>query len=144
MNKVKQILKNKGNQVWSVSPESSVLDALKVMGEHNTGAVMVMQGETLVGIFTERDYARKVGLVDAAPSSVKIADVMTRDLVRVASEDSVNQCMELITKHHIRHLPVVENEQVLGVISIGDVVKDMIEELKFAVKQLENYIVYFR
>ncbi|MCU0489317.1 MAG: CBS domain-containing protein [Anaerolineales bacterium] len=144
MNKVKQILKNKGNQVWSVSPESSVLDALKVMGEHNTGGVLVLEGETLVGIFTERDYARKVGLLDLAPSSVKIAEVMTRDLVSVTAEDSVNQCMELITEHHIRHLPVIENQQVLGVISIGDVVKDMIEELKFAVKQLENYIVYFR
>ncbi|MCU0489649.1 MAG: CBS domain-containing protein [Anaerolineales bacterium] len=144
MNKVKNILKNKGNLVWSVAPEASVLDALKIMGEHNTGAVLVMQNESLVGIFTERDYARKVGLVDAAPSNVKIADVMTRDLISVASEDSVNQCMELITEHHIRHLPVVEDKQVLGVISIGDVVKDIIEELKFAVKQLENYIVYFR
>lgn len=144
MNKVSQILKSKGNQVVTVNGDVTVLDALKIMSGERVGSVIVMDKGKIAGIFTERDYARRVGLDDAAPSSVPVADVMTKDLVTVSLDSSVNQCMEIITENHIRHLPVLDGYQIVGVVSIGDVVKDMIEELQFMVKQMENYITYFR
>lgn len=144
MNKVSQILKSKGNQVVTVNGDVTVLDALKIMSDERVGSVIVMDEGKIAGIFTERDYARRVGLDDAAPSSVPVADVMTKDLVTVSLDSSVNQCMEIITENHIRHLPVLDGDQIVGVVSIGDVVKDMIEELQFMVKQMENYITYFR
>lgn len=144
MNKVSQILKSKGNQVVTVNGDVTVLDALKIMSGERVGSVIVMDKGKIAGIFTERDYARRVGLDDAAPSSVPVADVMTKDLVTVSLDSSVNQCMEIITENHIRHLPVLDGDQIVGVVSIGDVVKDMIEELQFMVKQMENYITYFR
>ncbi len=144
MNKVSQILKSKGNQVVTVNGDVTVLDALKIMADQRIGSVIVMDDGKIAGIFTERDYARRVGLDDAAPSSVPVADVMTKDLVTVSLDSSVNQCMEIITENHIRHLPVLDGDQIVGVVSIGDVVKDMIEELQFMVKQMENYITYFR
>jgi CBS domain-containing protein len=144
MNKVKRILKLKGHRVWKISKEASVLDALKLMAEKQTGSVIVMDGDQIAGIFTERDFARKVGVLDSLPSAVKVKDVMTSKLITVTSEDTVNHCMTLITDHHIRHLPVLENDHLVGIISIGDVVKDIIEELQFAVKQLESYITNFR
>lgn len=144
MNKVSQILKSKGNQVVTVNGDVTVLDALKIMSDERVGSVIVMNEGKIAGIFTERDYARRVGLDDAAPSSVPVADVMTKDLVTVSLDSSVNQCMEIITENHIRHLPVLDGDQIVGVVSIGDVVKDMIEELQFMVKQMENYITYFR
>jgi CBS domain-containing protein len=106
--------------------------------------VIVTNGEKIAGIFTERDFAWKVGVNDSLPSAVKVKEVMTSNLITVTPEDSVNHCMALITDHHIRHLPVMENDQLVGIISIGDVVKDIIEELQFAVKQLESYITNFR
>ena len=144
MNSVTQILKAKGNQIWTVSIEMSVLDALKIMADHQVGSVIVMDGDQVVGIFTERDYAHKVGLLDIAPSTVKISDVVTRDLITVKPEDTVSHCMVVITENHIRHLPVMKDNQIVGLVSIGDVVKDIIEELQFAITQLENYITYFR
>lgn len=144
MNKVSQILKSKGNQVVTVNGDVTVLDALKIMSGERVGSVIVMDKGKIAGIFTERDYARRVGLDDAAPSSVPVADVMTKDLVTVSLDSSVNQCMEIITENHIRHLPVLDGDQIVGVVSIGDVVKDMIEELQFMVKQMENYITFIR
>jgi len=144
MNKVSQILKSKGNQVVTVNGDVTVLDALKIMSDERVGSVIVMNEGKIAGIFTERDYARRVGLDDAAPSSVPVADVMTKDLVTVSLDSSVNQCMEIITENHIRHLPVLDGDQIVGVVSIGDVVKDMIEELQFMVKQMENYITFIR
>jgi len=144
MNKVSQILKSKGNQVVTVNVDVTVLDALKIMSDERVGSVIVMNEGKIAGIFTERDYARRVGLDDAAPSSVPVADVMTKDLVTVSLDSSVNQCMEIITENHIRHLPVLDGDQIVGVVSIGDVVKDMIEELQFMVKQMENYITFIR
>ncbi len=144
MNKVKHIIKTKGHRVWKVQADITVFDALKLMADKQISSVIVMDGDQVAGIFTERDYARKVGLQDVNPSAIKIADIMTRQLITVTPETSVNECMAIITDNHIRHLPVLQDGKLVGIISIGDVVKDMIDELQFAVKQLENYITYFR
>ena len=144
MNKVMSILKIKGSDVLRIPQEATVLEALKQMAESRTGSVIVMDGERIAGIFTERDFAWNVGVRDIPPSAIKVKEVMTRSLVTVNPDDSVNQCMELITNHRIRHLPVMEGDELVGIVSIGDVVKDMIEELQFVVAQLENYITNFR
>ena len=144
MNKVKQIIKVKGHRVWKVQADVTVFDALKLMADKQISSVIVMDGDQVAGIFTERDYARKVGLQDVNPSAIKIADIMTRQLITVTPETSVNECMVIITDNHIRHLPVMQDGKLVGIVTIGDVVKDMIDELQFAVKQLENYITYFR
>lgn len=140
MNKVKQLLKVKGDQVWTISKEATVLDGLRLMAEKNIGAVLVVEGGKPIGIFTERDYARKVGLALKPPDTTRIEDVMTRELITVAPNQSVNDCMALMTNHYIRHLPVVEKNRLVGIVSIGDVVRDIIEELEFLVRQLQNYI----
>ena len=144
MNKVSQILRAKSDRVWTVQKDATVLEALQVMAEKQTGSVVVMDGDRLAGIFTERDFARKVGLFEKKPSTVKVSEVMTGELVTVSLGDSVNQCMEHMTDKRIRHLPVIEEGRLAGIVSIGDVVKDIIDELQFMVKQLENYITGFR
>jgi CBS domain-containing protein len=144
MNKVWQILKNKGGQVWTISQDATVLDALKLLAEKQIGALIVMDGEKVVGIFSERDHARKGVLIGKLPEVTKIAEVMTRDLITVNPDQSVNECMALMTERHIRHLPVFEGDKLVGLVSIGDVVKDMIEELEFMVNQLEKYITGVR
>lgn len=144
MNTVAQILKAKGESVWTISPEAPVLDALKVLAEHKVGSVLVMSGASLVGIFTERDFAYRMGVYAKDPSQTRIEDVMTRELVTVDPRQSVRVCMALMTEHHIRHLPVVDGGRLVGIVSIGDVVKDMIDELQFMVVQLEKYIYGLR
>lgn len=144
MNKVWQILKVKGNQVWSISKDASVLDALKLMAEKQLGSVMVMDGEQAVGIFSERDYARRVVLEGKKSDSTRVGEVMTKDLITVSPNQSVRECMEIMTEKHIRHLPVFENGQMVGIVSIGDIVKDLIGELEFMVDQLQNYIYGLR
>jgi CBS domain-containing protein len=144
MNKVRQILKNKGSQVWTISKDATVLDALKLLAEKGIGSLVVMDGEKVVGIFSERDHARKGVLIGKLPEVTKIAEVMTRDLITVNPDQSVNECMALMTDRHIRHLPVFEGDQLVGLVSIGDIVKDMIEELEFMVNQLEKYITGVR
>jgi CBS domain-containing protein len=140
VNEVWKVLQSKGNRVWSVGREASVLDALKAMAEHKTGSILVMDGERLVGIFTERDYARKLGLGAMAPGAVLVQDVMTTELITVTPAHSVTECMAIMTEKRIRHLPVVEDDRVIGLISIGDVVKDIIEELQFMLQQMEKYV----
>ncbi|MBN2149671.1 MAG: CBS domain-containing protein [Anaerolineales bacterium] len=140
MNSVAKILKSKGNTVYTISKEALVSDALKVFVEKQIGSVVVMEGDTLIGIFTERDFVRKVGLFGKDPQSIRIEEVMTKEVITVKPSQSVNDCMALMTNHHIRHLPVVKGGHLVGILSIGDVVKDMIEELQFMVGQMENYI----
>lgn len=144
MNTVKQILKAKGDRVWKVTQDSTVLEALQLMADKGTGSVVVMDGDKVTGIFTERDFARKVGLHEKQPSTVRVSEVMTGDLITLKPDDSVNQCMELMTENHIRHLPVLEGGRLVGIVSIGDVVKDIIGELEFMVDQLEKYITGLR
>jgi CBS domain-containing protein len=140
MNTVAQILKAKGKSVWTISKDALVTDALKIFVEHRIGSVVVMNGDTLVGIFTERDYAYKIGFYAKDPTQTRIKEVMTREVITVEPKQSVTVCLSLMTENHIRHLPVVEGNRLVGIISIGDVVKDMIEELQFMVVQLEKYI----
>ncbi len=138
--RVKDILNVKGHQVWSVTPQDSVFKALEVMAEHDIGAVLVMEGEKLCGILSERDYARKVILLGRASRHTPVREIMTRDVMTVGPEEGIEQCMGLMTRYHIRHLPVVEGDQVIGVVSIGDVVKAVIEDQAFLLDQMEAYI----
>jgi CBS domain-containing protein len=138
--KVKDILRRKGNHVIAVSPQSSVLDALKLMAEKNVAGVLVMEGEKLVGIFTERDYARKIILKGKTSADSKISEVMVSNLITITPDNDLTDCMQLMTNKNIRHLPVVENGKLIGLISIGDVVRTIIEEQKDVIGHLEQYI----
>jgi CBS domain-containing protein len=139
---INQLLQNKGNQVWSVNPDDTVLKALETMAEKNIGAVIVLEADgTLCGIFSERDYARKVVLNGRSSQSTPIRDVMTSEVYYVRSHDSVERCMALMSDKRFRHLPVLdEDKQVLGMISIGDVVKTIIAEQKLLINHLEDFI----
>jgi CBS domain-containing protein len=144
MNKVRQILKAKGEQVWTISKDSTILEGLKLMAEKQIGSLPVLEGEQVVGIFTERDYARRVGPDRRKPEETRIEEVMTRELITVDPDQTVNDCMMLMTENHIRHLPVMDEGRLVGIISVGDVVKDIIEELEFHVEQLKSYITGLR
>lgn len=140
MKLVKNILDSKGSDIWSIKPEDSVLDAIKMMAEKRVGALLVMENEKLVGIISERDYARKVILQGRASDTTRVREIMSGDVIYTVPEETVENCMSLMTDHHIRHLPIVENEKVVGVLSIGDLVKAIIEEQHFTIRQLEMYI----
>jgi CBS domain-containing protein len=144
MNKVSRILKDKGSVVWSVPSNTTALDAVMLMADKKIGAVLVIDDGKLVGIFTERDFAYKIGCYEKAAHEIKISEVMTPNPITVSTEQSVNDCMALMTDNHVRHLPVLDQGQIVGVISIGDVVKDLIEELQFMVEQMEKYIMGLR
>ncbi len=140
MTTVAQILQGKGNEVWSVSPATVVYNALKAMAEKNVGALLVLEGDELKGIFSERDYARKVILEGKSSREIPVKEIMSPEVFTVAPQQSVEECMALMTDKRVRHLPVVEGGRVIGVISIGDAVKAIISEREFTIKQLENYI----
>jgi CBS domain-containing protein len=140
MKTVNEILLAKANKLLSISPEASVLDALKLMAEREVGALVVLEGEKLAGIFSERDYARKVILHGKSSKDTPVSEIMTHKVVCVRPDQSVEDCMALMTDKRIRHLPVLQNEKVIGVISIGDVVKEVISEQRFVIEQLEHYI----
>lgn len=140
MTTVRNILQDKGNAVWFASLETPVVDALHTMAEKNVGALLVLKENDVVGIFSERDYARKLVLHGRSPAEAKVKDIMTSDVISVKPEQSIDECMALMTAKHIRHLPVLENRKVVGLISIGDVVKAVISEKEYLIKQLENYI----
>lgn len=140
MNTVGRILKTKGSTVWTIPQDALVSEALKLFVEKRISSVIAMDGDKVAGIFTERDFAHKVGLYGKDPAKVKIEDVMTRELITVNPSQSVNVCMSLMTENRIRHLPVFKGGQLVGIVSIGDVLKDMIEELQFMIHQLEGYI----
>jgi CBS domain-containing protein len=133
-------LQTKGNAVLFVSPETTVLDALVVMADRNVGALVVMSGNTLVGIFSERDYARKVVLVGKTSRELQIREVMSSDPISVRPEQSIEECMEIMNSKHIRHLPVLENGTLIGMITIRDAIKAVILEKEHTIAQLENYI----
>ncbi|WP_421938367.1 CBS domain-containing protein [Pedobacter sp.] len=137
---VKHLLDTKPSRVISVSENISVLDALKVMTEKNISAVLVMESDQLRGIFTERDYARKIILQGKASKDTLIKEAMTPNPITISPADNIDFCMELMTEKHIRHLPVVANGEVKGMVSIGDVVKFIIEDQKQTISQLESYI----
>jgi len=136
---VRQMIAGRDRIIF-VAPATTVFEALQRMAEHNVGAVLVMSDGRLVGIFTERDYARKVALRGLNSKYTLIGELMTGKVITVDQAWTADQCMALMTEHHIRHLPVVEGEQVLGVVSIGDAVKAVVDEQHFVIGQLTNYI----
>lgn len=138
--KVKDILHVKGNAIFSIAPHQSVLEAIKLMAEKNIGGVLIIESDQLIGIFTERDYARKVILKGRSSAEIKVSEVMVSNLYTVNTENEIADCMKLMTNKSIRHLPVFENEKLVGIISIGDVVKTLIEEQKDTIQHLEQYI----
>jgi CBS domain-containing protein len=138
--KVSTILQAKGNKVYSVTGQVSVYEAIKVMGEKNIGALLVMEEEKLTGILSERDYARKIVLKGKSSRETPVKEIMTENVLTVTPEDTIEKCMAVMTEKHIRHLPVVQNEKVLGMISIGDVVNAIIDSQKETIAHLQNYI----
>jgi CBS domain-containing protein len=140
MKTVRQILLAKGNNVWAVDPDDTVYDALKLMAEKDVGALLVLKDESLVGIFSERDYARKMILKGRHSKDTPVHEVMTADPICVDSGRTVDECMELMTERHIRHLPVLDQGRHSGVISIGDVVKAIITDQQGTIHHLEDYI----
>ncbi len=140
MKKIGQLLKSKGNQVWTISPDATVFDALKLMAEKNIGAVVVTKDDALVGIISERDYARKGILRGLTSQKTPVSKIMVSRVVCITPEETIDEGMALMSGKHIRHLPVTEDKKILGVISIGDLVKAQIEEQKFMIDQLTHYI----
>jgi CBS domain-containing protein len=141
MQTVRQLLKAKKTpEVFAVGSDAAVIDAIRLMAEKSIGAVLVMQGERLVGILSERDYARKVVLRDRSSATTQVGEIMTAQVVTVAPAESVERCMQIMTERRIRHLPVTEDGRVVGVVSIGDLVKAVIEEQRRDIDQLQRYI----
>ena len=145
MTSVAKILQSKPDTtVHTIAPTALVFDALKLMADKGIGALLVTEGEAIAGIFTERDYARKIALMGRTSSVTQVRDVMTSAVRFVRPDQTSEQCMQIMSTGRMRHLPVVENEQLVGMISIGDLVKDIISEQKFIIEQLEQYITGHR
>jgi len=140
MKTVAQMLKLKLAGVISIRPDVPVLDAVKLLADKDVGAVLVMDGPRLVGIISERDYARKVALKGKSSGDISVSEIMTREVVFVTPTQTNEECMGLMTAKRVRHLPVIDNGEVVGVLSIGDLVKDAISEQQFIIEQLEHYI----
>ena len=140
MKTVRQLLQSKGSAVYSVTPEASVFDALRLMADKNIGALLVVSGGKLSGIMSERDYARKVILHGKSSHDMPVREIMSEKVVTVQPEQTVEDCMALMTGKRIRHLPVVNGEKIVGLLSIGDLVKEVIAEQEQTIKQLESYI----
>ena len=138
---VSQILQTKGDQVWTIEPQASVFDALKLMADKGIGALVVVENEKVAGIFSERDYARKVILEGRSSKETPVRQIMTEHVITVEQATTVEVCMGLMTDRRIRHLPVMEGDHLVGVISIGDVVKAIISEQTYLIEHLSNYIV---
>jgi CBS domain-containing protein len=137
---VKDMLRAKGQEVWSVKPDDTVLDALDLMAERDIGAVLVLDGGKVVGILSERDYARDVARKGKASTGMQVRDLMTTQVVFVGPQQTIEDCMALMTAKHFRHLPVMEDEKAVGMLSIGDVVRTVISEQEFLIDQLVKYI----
>lgn len=141
MKTVAEILKSKGDAtVYSIAPSASVFEAVALMAEKNVGALLVMEGDRIVGMVTERDYARKVVLLARSSRDTPLRDVMTPAVIYVRPDQTTEDCMALMTQSRIRHLPVIDNDKLVGLISIGDLVKGIISEQTFIIEQLQHYI----
>jgi CBS domain-containing protein len=140
MKTVRQLLQAKGSQIYAIAPDARVFDALKLMAEKNVGALVVTEGGRLEGIMSERDYARKVILLSKSSHDIAVSDIMTAKVITVHPGQTVEECMTLMTEKRIRHLPVTDGERVIGMLSIGDLVKEVIAEQAQTIKQLESYI----
>ena len=137
---VRQLLQAKGNHIWSITSDASVYEALKMLAEKDVGSLLVIDSGNLVGIISERDYARKVVLKGKTSMDTPVRVIMTSEVITVGIDQTIEDCMALITDKRIRHLPVIDRGQLVGVISIGDVVKSIISQQEFVIEQLENYI----
>ena len=140
MKLVKHLLDSKGREIISIVQEASVYDAIKLMADHGVGSLLVMDGDELKGIVTERDYARKVIIKGRSSESTQVGEIMTKDLVTTTSAQTVSECMTKMSERRIRHLPVMSGEEVIGLISIGDLVQAIISDQQEEIEQLENYI----
>ena len=141
MKTLKQLIESKNKRLAAVAPDQSVLRALEIMAENDVGALLVLDGKRLAGVFSERDYARKVILQGKASKTTKVSEIMTGKVVYVTLNRSVEECMAIMTEKRFRHLPVLDDDHnVVGIVSIGDLIKEMISQQKFIIDQLENYI----
>ena len=137
---ISSVLTHKISALWSIAPEATVFEAIKLMAEKNIGSLLVIAGGKLAGIFTERDYTRKVALHGKTSKETRVYEITTKDVISVTPEESVEECMRLMTEHRVRHLPVVSGTEVLGVVSIGDLVNWIISTQNAAIEQMEQYI----
>jgi CBS domain-containing protein len=137
---ISEILSHKGNQVWSVSPDEMVFDAIELMAEKNIGALLVIESSRLVGILTERDYTRKVALKGKSSKQTAVREILTGNPVHVTPDHTIEDCMRLMTEHRVRHLPILEADRILGVVSIGDLVNWIITAQSSTIHQLQTYI----
>ena len=140
MTHVDALLAIKGGDIWSIGPGASVYEALELMAEKNVSGLLILENDKLVGIFTERDYARKLILKGRFSKDTKISDLMTTNVLYVEPDNTVEDCMKLMTDKRIRHLPVIDDEKLVGILTIGDLVKQIISEQETTIHQLENYI----
>lgn len=140
MKRAREILRNKGHDVWSIDLKACVFDAIKLMAEKEIGALIVTNDGKMAGILSERDYTRKVILKGRTSQQTRVEEIMTTDVVTVSPGQTVNDCMGLMTDHHIRHLPVLDDRRLVGMLSIGDLVKAIIADQQFTIEQLESYI----
>jgi CBS domain-containing protein len=137
---VRHLLQEKGNQVWSIAPQATVFEALQMMADKNIGALLVMDHGNVAGIFTERDYARKVVLQGRSSKTTSVGELMTHDVLYVSPDDTIEGCMAIMTDKRLRHLVVMDSDKLAGVVSIGDVVKAIISDREFTIRELERYI----
>jgi CBS domain-containing protein len=137
-----EILRIKGSEVWSVGPEETILNAIKLMADHEVGALLVMDQEKLIGIVTERDYTRKVALEDRSSKDALVKEIMSDRVLCARPEQTVPECMALMSDKRARHLPIVDHKKVIGIISIGDLVKSIIREQQFEIEALQHYITH--
>jgi CBS domain-containing protein len=137
---ISSILHQKTSALWSVAPQATVFDAIRLMAEKNIGALPVVSGGTLVGIFTERDYTRKIALAGKSSKDTQVWEIICQKVISVAPDESVEECMRLMTENRVRHLPVVQNRELVGIISIGDLVNWIISTQNAAIEQMEQYI----
>ena len=137
---IRQLLEQKGHDVYTISPDASVYDAIKEMADRGVGALLVTEGDKLVGIVSERDYARKVILKGRSSRETPVREIMTEDVIYIRPEETIEQAMAVMVEHRIRHLPVLDGERIVGVVSIGDVVKSIIQNQQFVIEQLTHYI----
>ncbi|MCK5114590.1 MAG: CBS domain-containing protein [Phycisphaerae bacterium] len=137
---VRELLRAKGCEIWSIDPEATAYEALQLMADEDIGALVVLDQDEMVGIFSERDYARKVVLKGKFSRETTISELMTPNVISVEPTDNIENCMALMTAKHVRHLPVMENDELVGVVSIGDVVRQIISDHEFTIEQLGKYI----
>jgi len=140
MKTISQFLEQSKRPVYSVEPNATVREALEIMAQHNIGALLVIDGQTLEGIFSERDYARKVVLKGKSSSDAKVSEIMTSKVITINTKHTIDQCMQIMTDNHVRHLPIVNDQDVMGLISIGDVVREMMDHQKSMIERLQAYI----